>query len=409
MASREFPENVRFDTRTFDLASGTVWEFHASTDQTSQNVVDETIAALSAPDDFPPLGSAIVPGDRVAIAVDPNVPQIDAVLEGVLTALRDTAAEQIEIVVWDEATNETLDKIEKSAGGSLVTRHQCDMRQTLCYLAADVNADPIYLNRALVEADLVLPIIAVRPSEVADRRDLTGVFPSLSDSATRLRFFQKVQAGEANRTAMKSGNTIAQEVPWLLGVQLILAVTANSQGQAGEIRAGTTESLAQRISPQLGHPDPVPPPAALVIAALDGDQQQQTWENVVRAAKAAKEHAEPEGTIVIWSSLRQVPSGALLTMDDDPEGLPRTDRKAVEAIQDEPSQTLPRWDASEPMALTLQEILRQHRVLLHSELPGETVEPLGMGVIENAEQLSKLSQGFDTCAVLRAAQFASGQ
>ncbi|QDV46496.1 hypothetical protein Enr13x_64050 [Stieleria neptunia] len=393
---------VRFVTKKTGLTSAEIWEYDAATNRTSRDVVAETLQALAAPDDFPPIEAAIVAGDRVALAVDPNVPDVDAVIEGVLRMLRSTPAEQIEIVVWDEATEQTLQRIRAAAGEHAVIPHQSDIRESLCYLAADVDAEPIYLNRALVDADFVLPIVAIRPSNLSQRRDLTGVFPSLSDSATRTRFADKISSGVASSPAMKSGNTIAEEVPWLLGVQLILGVTANSDGAAGEIHAGTLEAFAKRITPTLRRPDPVPPPAALVVAALDGDAQQQTWENVARAAEAALAYALPDATIVIWSSLDQPPEGALLAIDQDDEEPPATTQHGDD------SETLPPRDRFSELARTLKRVTEQHRLMLHSNLPREVVEPLGLGVIESPHELANLSRHFQSCGVLRAASFAGG-
>lgn len=403
-------DGIQFRAKQSGLASTGVWEYDAATNRTSRDVVQDTIAALVAPDDFPPIEAAIVAGDRVALAVDPNIPNVDSVIEGVIRMIRSSPAEQIEIVVWDEATGATLDRIKTAAGDIPVILHECDNREAQCYLAADVDAEPIYLNRALVEADFVLPIVAVRPMDLSDRRDLTGVFPSLSDSATRARFQKKISLGSASDPAMKSGNTIAEEVPWLLGVQLLLTVTANSNGDAGEIHAGTVEAISKRITPTLRRPDPVPPPASLVVAALDGDQQQQTWENVVRAAEAALVYAQPDATIVIWSSLDQPPQGALLAIDFDDcdDETEQHDGESESPATATASDKLPDWDRFAEMSRRLRRVTDQHRVMLHSRLTRETIEPMGLGVIDSAHELANLSRNYESCGVLRAASFAGG-
>jgi hypothetical protein len=414
--SNQASAELQFHAKQAGLESVQVWEYDAATKRTSRDAAAETVAALAAPDDFPPLESAIVPGDRAALAVDPNVPQVEHVVAGAIRALKAAGADQIEIVVWDEATDETLNRIRAQAGELPIHHHRSDQRESLCYLAADVDAEPIYLNRALVEADFVLPIIAVRPSNLGRHRDLTGLFPALTDSATRQRFLQWLEASgqlgaEGSKTAGSvRQQTVAEEVPWLLGVQLILSVTANSKGQAGEIHAGTIEAIAKRITPTLRRPDPVPPPAALVVAALDGDQQQQTWENVARAADAALAYAEPDATIVIWTSISEAPSGALLTLDSEPRpSLNDADPDSgLSDSQSEDEQPLPRWDRMTLLSRRLQEVMRKHRVILHSRLDREVVEPLGLGVVESARELANLSRGFESCGVLRAAQFAGG-
>ena len=144
---------IQFQAKNSGLASSGVWEYDAGTNRTSRDVVGDTIQSLAAPDDFPPIEAAIVAGDRVALAVDPNVPDVEGVIEGAIRMIRSSPAGHIEIVVWDEATRATLDRIETAAGDIPVIHHRCDIRDSLCYLAADVDAEPIYLNRALVEAD----------------------------------------------------------------------------------------------------------------------------------------------------------------------------------------------------------------------------------------------------------------
>lgn len=406
MGDQVIPQVIQFQAKQAGLASVEVWEYDAATKRTSRDVVGETVKTLMAPEDFPPIEAAIVPGDRVALAVDPNVPQVAEVVEGAIRMLKSTPAGPIDIVLWDEATRQTLDAIEQVAADHLVLIHQCDSREALCYLAADVDAEPIYLNRTLVDADFVLPIVAIRPSDLGDRRDLTGVFPAFSDSATRNRFDQKIQSGAASDSAMKSGNTIAEEVPWLLGVQLMLGVTSNSNGLAGEVRAGTLDSIAKRMTPTLRRPDPVPPPAALVVATLDGDEQQQTWGNVVRAAEAAMLYSEPDATIAVWSSLSTPPSPGLQALDAD--ALPGIDRDAIEQISGASVEDdgLPAWDVGVSLASRLRNVMGQHRVMLHSRLAPDVVERMGMGAIESATELANLSRGFESCGVLRAAQFA---
>lgn len=400
--SQQLPESdkqlkqVQFQAKQAGLSSLQVWEYDAGTKRVSRDVEGETARTLQRPDDFPPIEAAIVPGDRVALAIDPNVPQIESVVSAVLRLVDAADASHVDLVLWDEATDETAERLASIAPEGVVLRHQSDVRDSLSYLAADVDADPIYLNRAVVDADFVLPIVAIRPADVSEKRDFSGIYPSLADSATRNRFDERASAAVV---PLGTTGSIAREVPWLLGVQLLLAVTANSDGRAGEIRAGTMEAIAKGITPTLRRPDPVPPPASLVVAALDGDAQQQTWENVARAAQAAMAYAEPEATIVVWSSLDQSPAGSLLSLEDDvlPAG----------SVQSE-SEELPKWDATRVMAIRLKQVMTKHRVLLHSRLSRETIEPMGLGAIESAAELANLSRGFESCGVLRAAQFAGG-
>ena len=66
----------------------------------------------------------------------------------------------------------------------------------------------------------------------------------------------------------------------------------------------------------------------------------------------------------------------------------------------------PDWKPYDLLAHSLAKIASEHRILLRSHLDEEVVESMGLGVIELPDQLSHLCDGFDSCGVLRAAQFA---
>lgn len=363
------------------------------------SVEQRVMQALRQPEDFPGIDQAVIEGDQVAIALDPNVPQLDQVLAAALQVLQATEAAAIEILVWDEATPETMERLRDVAGEHAVTQHLSDHRETLSYLAADVEAMPIYLSRALVDADFVLPIVALRTGVAEDRGDVSGIFPAMTDSATRQRFALAQRSGAALATDPKSGQTIAEEVPWQLGVQLILAIETNGDGLAAGARAGTALQAKQWIAEKGTDIDAAP----LVIAILAGDQQQQTWENVVRAVEVAAEAGQPEATLVVWSNLTHTPHSQLAMLDDLP-----SDALQANFEQQELVDGLPRWQRFHAIAASLQPLLRQHRVLLHSGLARDVVESIGMGVIESEEELTNLCRNFSSCNVLHAASsFAS--
>ena len=378
-----------------------VWEYETRTRRTCGDVAQETFACLQSPRDFPPLEQAIIPGDRVAIAVDANIPSIAKVVEGALRAVRQAGAGEIDIVVSDEASEMTLESIIRIAGDQTrVSRHECSKRESLRYLGADEGADPIYLNRWLVDADFVLPIAAVRTLDAVCDSDLTGIFPTFSDSRARARCL----AHHAGAKAQNQDESNSSEQPaWLLGIQIMLCVTANHLGQAGEIFSGTPAAIRNQLVPAPRLPDDFPPSAPLVIAALDGDTQQQTWANAARAVAAASRCALPGGTIVLWSAIRDsLNSIAGEAVEDSPV---EEDVDAA-ASQEEVEQEFPNWNPDGSASRTLTRIAEEYRLLIHCQLDNELVESMGCGVVESEEQLTNLSQSFDSCGVVRAAQFA---
>lgn len=374
------------------LKGDDLWEYDCGSKGHCESVADEVFQALQRPSDFPPMGAAIVSGDRVAIAVDPNTPQVAEVLRGALNAVRATEASDIDVVVGDEATEETLAEIKQVAGDVVrVIRHQPSDRESLRYLGADAAAHPIYLNRALVDADFVLPIVVGRPKDESGLLDGTGIFPFYSDACSRARFFQSDEPAE-------EAPSDPSEPAWLLGVQIMMSVTPNNEGTVGEVTAGTPEAIQKLRKTARRAPDGFPPPAKLVIASLDGSMQQQTWQNAARAIAAAARYCEPSGTIVLWSQIKEEPSGSLA-------GISEGDGPVHESIPPAEGE-FPTWDPKINPARTLGRIGNDYRILVHASIEGELIEALGLGWIENAEELANLTASHDSCGVLRAAQFA---
>jgi hypothetical protein len=376
-----------------------MWEYDAGIKGSCQDVAAETFACLHAPLDFPPLEQAIIPGDRVALAVDVNVPAIQQVVQGAIRAVRQAGDGEIDIVVSDETTKATLDAIANFVDDKIrVTRHECSKRESLRYLGADEGADPIYLNRWLVDADFVLPIVAVRSLDANCDSDLTGIFPAFADSRARRRYLN----GRESMASEAPGQPPDTDQPaWLLGIQIMLCVTANHQGMAGEILSGTPDAVRKQLVPARRLPDDFPPSAPLVIAALDGNAQQQTWANAARGVSAAARYTLPGGTIVLWGAISDaiapVSSGSI----DDGE-LQEEGDDANENFQED----FPIWNADESAAKTLARIGEEYRLLIHSELNEELIESMGFAAINSVDELNKLIQSFESCGVIRAAQFA---
>ena len=204
-------------------------------DDSPASVSKLAAGSLAAPVDFPSIDAAIIEGDHVAIAVDPNVPQVAAVIEGVVETLVACQAGRISIVLWPEATDQLLKQLKQqfqncetdgsgpiadspiagtSVSGTSVTvtpavaisgpavtvsRHAPRIRGELRYVAADADAEAMYLARDIVDADFTLPIVAARAADAIERLDKTGIFPVFADSSTLRRY----QGGELTAATAK--------------------------------------------------------------------------------------------------------------------------------------------------------------------------------------------------------------
>jgi nickel-dependent lactate racemase len=382
---------LQFDPHLADIASEICVQDQPVTSDACPDPFEAAQGALHSPLDFPAMSAAIVPGDQVAIAVDPNAPQVSRVLAGVLHFLKETDATNVSVVIGDEACGRTVAEIESVAGDTAqVEIHRPSDRESLRFLGPDALGNPMYLNRWLVDADFVLPITSGRRGDLERQHDLSGFFPAFSDSASRLRLLSPQPEAGAEPAD-------PNEPAWALGAQLILCVTSSTTGEVADVVAGTVDSIRKRLQ-ETRYVSTQKSPTSLVVASLDGDHQQQTWENVSRAATAAAREVDSGGTIVLWTRLSDVSSGHLLSIAEQAMAATASSQTLAE---DE----FPSWDPTLTPVETLRKLTQEYRVLLHSELSPEESEAMGMGKIESGEELSKLTRSFSTCKILRAASF----
>ena len=357
-------------------------------------------AAAANPLEFPPLIKAVVPGDRIVIALDDDLPHVAQLVAGIVENLLsgETEPEQIAILrpyrpggaAGDDPT--TLlpapwrDRIE-------IEVHDPTDRNHLSYVAASKEAKPVYFNRTLADADVVLPISTVRLRPLAGQSEgHTGLFPQYSDEETRNRFAAP-SSSEFEVHQRRRGEE-ADEAAWLLGVQLGVQVVPGPAGEvlhivAGELKVAGLE--ADRLS-QAAWDIELPHRAPLVVAAIDGPAANHGWPQFTRALQAAARCVEDDGTIVICSQLAEPPGAALkgLVQSASPHELLAEVRRS-------------RASDAATAALLARTLLNQ-RVFLLSQLPEETVEELGMGHLAGPPELARLCGQFQSGIVLASAQ-----
>ena len=382
---------LNFDSLITKITAAESWQYEPAELATCSDVRAATLTALSSPVDFPPIKAAILSGDEVALAVDPNTPQVAEVTKAVVEYLKDCSTASLSVVIGDEARPSTVDAIRAAVGDAAHTYlHDPSDRESLRYLGADQLANPIYLNRMLVDADFILPVTAGRWGDLDRPHDLYGIFPAFSDSASRYRFHQPSDSDELTKAD-------PHEPAWLLGVQIMLCVTSNSAGLAAHVIAGATESVRKQLR-QYQQLAESASSAPLVIASLDGNDQQQTWLNTARAALAAANRVDAGGTIVLWTKLDEAASGSLMNLSDNGSSREPFTEMSTDG-------EFPAWDPSFVPAEMLRKVSHEHRILLHSDLASDTIEGIGLGTISSSEELSNLTRSFASCGVLRAAPF----
>jgi nickel-dependent lactate racemase len=356
--------------------------------------------ALSKPMGYPPLTQAVVPGDRVVIAIDPDVPRWPRITAGVVQTLISANVNPSDIVVLTSNNHQADATWRKDlpAGASelgFVTHDPLD-KAGLCYLAASKQAEPIYLNRHLWDADVVIPVNLLRARGSLGYAGIhSGLFPTFSDEATRQRF--RGPSSALSTADQKRRREEADEVDWLLGLQLTVQIVAGPGDSVLHVLAGLTKQVAERGRElvEAVWAQEVPRRAQLVVAAIEGGSGEQSWENFGRALFAASRVCVPDGTIVLCTDLQCTPGAALKRLAAYEEDARLRQRLQQERSEDAVSATL-----------LLEHRQRQHIYLL-SGLDESTVESLGVGYVTDPEEIKHLSRHADSCILLADAHRAS--
>jgi nickel-dependent lactate racemase len=351
--------------------------------------------ALSAPLGFPPLAAALVPGDRVAIALGRSIPQVGEVLRGAIAEIVAAGLEPADVTVVSAETIDAAARgaVEQSAEGVQFALHDPNDEAGIAMVGLTADKLPLRINRTLAEADFVLPIATARfASADGSPAGFRGLFPRFSNRETADRFHGRGKsAGKAPRV---DRGAEADEAAWKLGVGLVLVIVPGPGDAVAGIVAGTPSAAAQAGAEAMHAiwERPTAQQGDLVIAAVAGDASEQTWANFSRAVAAADRVLAPGGAIVVCCELDQAPSGSFERLRDAVDFGDVALRLQKGAADD-----------ARP-ARILAQALDRGPVYLMSPLPGEVAESLGMTPIESEAELSRLAAGRRHCVVIEEAQ-----
>ena len=356
-------------------------------------------AAVSDPIEFPPLASATVPGDRVVLALDQSVPRAADIVAGVIHTLLGGSAQphEISIVLADgDWITDPISKLPASVAKDIqVSVHDPQDSTKLSYLAASREGKPIYFNKQVCDADVVIPISTLRLEQALGYLGVHGgLFPAFSDEATRRRFrAPSSQDWEVHRRRRREE---VDEAAWLLGVQFTIQVAPGPGDTVLHVLAGEAHAVAAkgRSLCEAAWMHTSPRRANLVVATIEGGPDQQTWENFGRALFAASRAVLEGGAILLCTDLKCSPGPALqrLTAADDEDSALRDIRR--DRSSDAVSASL------------LAEAKRQARIYLLSGLDSDFVEDLGVGYVSRPDEVTNLSRHFESCILLGNAQHA---
>jgi len=271
-----------------------------------------------------------------------------------------------------------------------VYTHEPGNRNVLAYLAALDSGEPILLHRAIHDADLVLPIGCLHDEAAAGYYGIhTSVFPAFSDRKTQRRFRAIGSLDVDGHTKARLAAEV-DHVAWLLGINFTIQVVPAAGNGVLHVLAGQSETVRRRGRQLYGEAWScrAPQQAELVVAAIEGNASQQTWQNFGRALQSAAALVEEGGSIAVCCRLTGAPGPAVQRMAGA-----RSREAALHRIgKERPSDALP--------AAQLARALDRARVYLLSGLDPSLVEDMDMIHVAADEELIRLVRRHKSCILL---------
>jgi nickel-dependent lactate racemase len=358
--------------------------------------------ALIEPLDYPPLARTATPGDRVALALDEGIPQASEVVAAVIHALLQAGVDPDGITVLQTVDDSRLGRVEPGPWLAADVRqrirllvHDPSDRGSMAYLAAAASGEPIYLNRALADADVLLPIGCVRRRGRHGFLGIHGaIFPAYSDQRTKSRF----RAVDALGSAAEYKKLVQEvaNVGWLLGVSFTIQVVPGPGAQVLEVIAGNVDPVRRRSREryEAAWRFLVPRRASLAVASIEGGTSQQTWQNVGRALDCAGRLVDEGGAIALCCELADEPGPAVRCL-------------AAAASRGEALRQIRRQRATDmwPAIQLIRTLGRRHLYML-SRLDRALLEDLQISPLQDSAELSRLAQRHATCILLTNAPWA---
>lgn len=346
------------------------------------------------------LSQLVTTGDRVAIALDPSTPCLMSLLPLLLAELARLGASIGDTMITIPSRNEILAEsirtwLASSSEFSTikVMLHTQEDRGAIAYIGATALGHPIYFAKALVEADVVIPLFSTASMGEAAQgtlaRFLYQGFAFVESGEPDVRRPSR-QRKERNFPPAPGWSQEAEEALWQLGILYGIAVSPGRSGAPVKITAGSQAELESAIkSSTAAWARERTSPAQLVLAELSGGAEQQNWDAAARAVRTASEVTASEGIVVLLTDL-------VLSEND------RRAKRRAESSKGKRSQEV---ESGIAIFLKALEDCRGSRgIFLRSRLSEEDTEELGMGYLSKPAELDRLLEKHSRSILIRDAQ-----
>jgi hypothetical protein len=353
--------------------------------------------ALEAPRHYPPLRQAVVPGDRVVVALDNGVPQPGQVVAAVCETLIDAGVDAPSITVLTPSPSPLPTDERRSERDVVWAIHDPDDRNGLAYLASTTEGRRVYLNRLLTDADVVVPVGRLGYDPVLGYRGPWSVlFPGLSDRATARALGAGPGIDWPDRDRPPAAFDESAEVSWLLGCQFHLGLLVGARGPLEAVAGLDTvvrDAGLRRLDETWTFEAPAR--AELVVIGIGQPGQKATFEHLADGLANAHRLVERGGKIVALSRAGGPVGPAfrrLIELDDPRQGL-----AALRGHEDDPDIVAARRLAG---------ALAWADIYLLSAFDAELIGESPIVPLEHPEQVRRLVAASRSCLVLSQADSA---
>lgn len=271
--------------------------------------------ALAAPIDFPALSQAVIPDDRVVIAVETSTPGLETVIAGIWNVLseRGVEPENLTILQPSGGTDPRTGLPEPIRGRVIWKEHNPTDKDELAYLASTTSGERIHLARLVTDADVVLSVGRI------------GFDPVLGFSGTNSAFYPQLSDADAIVKARGQGHIelepedsrplrqVVDEVGWLLGSQFTVQTVPAASGGVAAVLAGAFEPVFRRGREFVTRELLVTPDTRsdLVVVSITDDAAGHGWAQIGAAIAAARRLVVRDGKILVLSQLSEEPGPGL--------------------------------------------------------------------------------------------------
>ncbi|MCX7420403.1 MAG: lactate racemase domain-containing protein [Planctomycetia bacterium] len=388
----------------FDLEPNRIVRRHRPPEP-SANFVADVREQLQEPLNFPPLELAIVPEDKIAIALDRQTPGAAQVIAGMWAHFERRSVRPEDVTILQPASWQMgkLPDPRSALPDSVRDQvkwvvHDATDKKREVYLANSAGGERIYLAREIVDADVILPVGSVGFDPLLGIRNASSaIYPGLSnvDAMAKARGQDHSELRPEDDRPLRQ---LQDEVAWLLGVQMGVQVLPGVGGQPAGLLCGALDAVttAGRIWLKQNWYVELPQRCEVVVAAVDADGGETSWEHIGAALQTARNLVQRRGKIVLISSLAAEPSEGFAFLRQS-----ETPREALKPLRIEsPPDLIP--------ASRLASAADWATVYLLSQLNSDVVESHCMTPLASELEVVRLLERSGSCLLLEGAQHTFG-